>query len=343
LRGAVKLFDRLTVYDGISLEVERGARIALVGPNGAGKSTMTRLLAGVEELTAGERILGDRVRIGYFSQNLSESLDYEQMVLEELSREAQGMTTSEIRNLLGAMLFSGDDVRKRVGVLSGGERGRLALAKVLAHRNNCLLLDEPTNNLDIIAKDTLLEALKRFPGTVVLVSHDRHILNQLVTEVIEVGQGHATRYLGNYDEYLEKKAADQARAASAEVNGAGRNAANLSDNGDGAVVDQLAGAVKGNGRVRDAIGPRPVRDEGARQADREAQRNRARLMKQRASLEAEIEKKESERAVLCAEMSDPNFYLLRQDADQMISRYDRLGREIDGLYQQLVNFEAASE
>src|SRR5262249_17218007 len=144
--------------------------------------------------------------------NLSEALNYERTVFDELSDEAEGMTTTEMRNLLGAMLFSGDDANKRVGVLSGGERARLALAKVLAHRNNCLLLDEPTNNLDIVAKETLLEALKRFPGTVVLVSHDRHILNQLVTEVIEVGNGHAIRYLGNYDEYLEKKVSEQASA-----------------------------------------------------------------------------------------------------------------------------------
>src|SRR5262249_28524839 len=128
-------------------------------------------------------------------------------VLNELSDAAEGMTTREIRGLLGAMLFSGDEVEKRVGVLSGGERARLALAKVLAHRNNCLLLDEPTNNLDIVAKDTLLEALRRFPGAVIIVSHDRYLLNELVTEVIEVGRGHAIRYLGNYDDYLAKKAA----------------------------------------------------------------------------------------------------------------------------------------
>ena len=115
------------------------------------------------------------------------------------------------------MLFSGDDVDKRVGVLSGGERARLALAKVLAHRNNCLLLDEPTNNLDIVAKDTLLEALRRFPGTVLIVSHDRFILNELVTEVIEVGQGHAIRYLGNYDDYLRRKRRLEARVAAAQV------------------------------------------------------------------------------------------------------------------------------
>ncbi len=189
LKSAVKRYGELTVYDGISVEIERGARIALVGPNGAGKSTMIRVLAAIEPLTAGERFAGDRVAIGYFAQNLSESIDYSHTVLDELGRNTQGMTTTEIRSLLGAMLFSGDDVNKRAGVLSGGERARLALAKVIAQRNNCLLLDEPTNNLDIVAKETLLEALRRFPGTVIIVSHDRHILNQLVTEVIEVGKG----------------------------------------------------------------------------------------------------------------------------------------------------------
>ena len=213
LRDAIKRYGELTVYSGVSIEIERGSRIALVGPNGAGKSTMIRMLAGVDDLTAGERIVGDKVVMGYFAQNLAESLDYETTVLEELSRSAQGMTSTEIRNLLGAMLFSGDEAQKRVGVLSGGERARLALAKVIARRNNCLLLDEPTNNLDIVAKETLLEALRRFPGTVLIVSHDRHILNQLVTQVIEVGHGHAVRYLGNYDDYLAKKAQEEARAA----------------------------------------------------------------------------------------------------------------------------------
>ena len=184
---------------------------------------MMKLLAGVEPMTAGERIVGSGIEIGYFAQNLAESLDYSKTVLEELSDAAEGMTTGEIRCLLGAMLFSGDDVQKLAGVLSGGERARLALAKVLAHRNNCLLLDEPTNNLDIVAKDTLLEALRRFPGTVVIVSHDRYILNELVTEVIEVGQGHAMRYLGNYDDYLAKRAA--AESAANAANGAAARAA----------------------------------------------------------------------------------------------------------------------
>ena len=337
LRGAVKRFDTLAVYDGVSLEIERGARIALVGPNGAGKSTMIRLLAGIEELTAGERILGDRVQMGYFAQNLSEALDYSRTVFDELSDEAQGMTTTEIRNLLGAMLFSGDDVNKRAGVLSGGERGRLALAKVLAHRNNCLLLDEPTNNLDIVAKETLLDALKRFPGTVMLVSHDRYILNQLVTEVMEVGHGHVIRYLGNYDEYLEKKAAEQSRAdRMLAASGMGGSGAEFSRNGAGPQQPPIEASseIKSNGRGSEGK---------ARQAEREAQRDRARLFKQRAALEAEIEKKELERATLGQAMSDPNFYLVRQDADEMISRYERLHREIDGLYQELVTFEDSNE
>jgi ATP-binding cassette, subfamily F, member 3 len=336
LRRVVKRFSALTVYDGVSLEIERGARIALVGPNGAGKSTMIRILAGSEALTGGERIVGDRVQLGYFAQNLSEALDYGRTVFDELSNDAQGMTTVEIRNLLGAMLFSGDDVNKRVGVLSGGERGRLALAKVLAHRNNCLLLDEPTNNLDIIAKETLLEALKRFPGTVVMVSHDRHILNQLVSEVVEVGHGQALRYLGNYDEYLEKKAAEQTRADSAGLPKSAGNGSRFSDSGAPVQKEpqDAATTARRNGGSGDA---------NARRADREAQRGRAKLLKQRVALEAEIGKKESERSALSEEMSDPNFYLARQDADQMISRYEELGQEIDSLYAQLVLFEDASE
>jgi ATP-binding cassette, subfamily F, member 3 len=347
LRGAVKRYGELTVYGGISLEIERGARLALVGPNGAGKSTMIRLLAGIEPLTAGERVVGDRVHIGYFAQNLSESLDYERTVLDELSRDAQGMTITEIRNLLGAMLFSGDDVNKRVGVLSGGERARLALAKVIAQRNNCLLLDEPTNNLDIIAKETLLEALRRFPGTVVIVSHDRHILNQLVTEVIEVGHGHAIRYLGNYDDYLRKKAEEEERA-----NGAA--ASSRADTHDGAQVINKARTERpaSDGRSIErgpAFSERTVsgrngnehdpRNDAARQAERETQRLKSRTAKERAQLETEIEKKETERAALATDMNDPNFYLARKDADQMIARYEGLGREIDRLYEQLMSFD----
>jgi ATP-binding cassette, subfamily F, member 3 len=339
LTGAVKHYGALVVYDGLNLTIERGARIALVGPNGAGKSTLIRLLAGTEELTAGRREVGERVALGYFAQNLTESLDYSRTILDELSRNADGMTTTEIRNLLGAMLFSGDEVNKRAGVLSGGERARLALAKVLAHRNNCLLLDEPTNNLDIVAKETLLEALRRFPGTVVIVSHDRYILNRLVTEVIEVGHGHALRYLGNYDDYLAKKALEESPASQAAI---------AQDAAAPPTVVAAARAHSLNGAAPPPASPPSdaARDKrtapAARPRDREAARARAREAKRRSDLEATIEKKEGERAGLALEMNDPDFYLRRKDARQLIDRYERLGREIDGLYAQLVSSEGES-
>ncbi|HEX4210887.1 MAG TPA: ABC-F family ATP-binding cassette domain-containing protein, partial [Candidatus Binataceae bacterium] len=301
LNGAVKRYGTQTVYSGIDIAIERGARIALVGPNGAGKSTMIRMLGAIEELTAGTRFVGDRVAIGYFAQNLSDSLDYSSTVLEELSRDAQGMTTSQIRGLLGAMLFSGDDVNKRVGVLSGGERARLALAKVLAHPNNFMLLDEPTNNLDIVAKQTLLEALQRFPGTVVLVSHDRHILNQLVTQVIEVGHGSAVRYLGNYDEYLEKKASEEAAAARTSSIGAIKpvSSAIIGPNGDdGSGVTSTRPIARANassnGADRHEASPNGAKHKAARTDDRQ----RARDARRRIEIEGIIEDKEKIRAEL---------------------------------------------
>jgi ATP-binding cassette, subfamily F, member 3 len=331
LKGAVKRYDAVTVYDGVDLMIERGARLALVGPNGSGKSTMMKMLAGVEAMSGGERIVGASVQAGYFAQNLAESLNYEKTVLDELSDSAASLTMPELRSLLGAMLFSGDDVYKRVNVLSGGERARLALAKVLARPCNCLLLDEPTNNLDIVAKDTLLEALRRFPGTVIIVSHDRFILNELVTEVLEVGQGHALRYLGNYDEYLAKKEQLEA-AASASVSAQNRaNAPRELRGTNGQIASAKNPAGSNNGA-------HPAKDEPSKE-EREARKKRDRVAKQRVQIEATIEQKETERASLASEMNDPNFYLARKDANELIALYEKLGREIDQLYADLAKFE----
>ena len=327
LRGAVKRYGDLVVYDGIEFTIERGARLALVGPNGAGKSTLMKILAGVESLTAGERTIGHNVEIGYFAQDLGDALDYNSSVLQELSDSSQGLTTSEIRGILGAMLFSGDDVLKRTGVLSGGERGRLALAKVLAHRTNCLLLDEPTNNLDIVAKDTLLEALRRYQGTVVIVSHDRYILNELVTEVIEVGQGHAIRYLGNYDEYLAKKEQMALAATAPKTQQSAAAVVTAKSKSDGASERKSASASA------------PANHNGKGPAARQVQRSRPTNPHRRRQLEEGIEAKEAERATLAEEMNDPNFYLNRKDADQLIARYDNLGREIERLYAELVQHD----
>jgi ATP-binding cassette, subfamily F, member 3 len=343
LRGAVKRYGELAVYDGVDLVVERGARIALVGPNGAGKSTMMRLLAGIEPLNAGERSVGVGVEIGYFAQDLAESLDYGNSVLAELSTASEGMTTPEIRGLLGAMLFSGNDVQAPVRVLSGGERARLALAKVLARRNNCLLLDEPTNNLDIVAKDTLLEALRRFPGTVVIVSHDRYLLNELVSEVIEAGRGHAIRYLGNYDDYLAKKAAGETVAPPAYAR---TITGNDSAAASGTTKNTPPGMYPANGSGRaeraeaHASGKSPARAAPSREAQIIVRRNRERLARQRVALEAEIERKEAERAALGEQMNDPDFYIARADANELIAAYERLGHEVEKLYQELVRLDA---
>ena len=335
LHGAVKRYGALTVYDGIDLTIERGARVALVGPNGAGKSTLMKMLAGIEPMTAGARAVGAGIQIGYFAQNLAESLDYSKTALQELSDAAEGMTSVEIRGLLGAMLFSGDDALKRVGVLSGGERARLALAKVLAHRNNCLLLDEPTNNLDIVAKDTLLEALRRFPGTVAIVSHDRYLLDELTTETIEVGQGHATRYLGNYEYYLAKKAQSESSAAASDSRGNGRAPAEARTSAPSAPPTPTAKSAGARGAN---AGDRHAGGANARKASRPSDTHRAR---RRQALEGDIERKEAERAVLGEQMNDPNFYLQRADANQLIAAYERLGREIERMYEELMSLDGA--
>ena len=206
LAGARKRYGDVRVYDGADVLIERGQRVALVGPNGAGKTTLLKLLAGVLPLDGGTRTLGHNVRLGYFAQDHAEMLDAGRTVLAEVMGAASVEAAAHVRGLLGALLFSGDAVEKRVRVLSGGERSRLALAKLLLEPANCLLLDEPTNHLDLTAKEILLEALLAYGGTLVIVAHDRYLLDRLPTQVIEVGDGRAARYLGNYEDYLAAKA-----------------------------------------------------------------------------------------------------------------------------------------
>jgi ATP-binding cassette subfamily F protein 3 len=185
--------------------IERGERIALVGVNGAGKSTLIKLLAGQEPLTAGEYKLGHNVGPDYFAQDQYKELDPEARILDDLGELSPASTQTQLRSLLGCFLFSGDDVFKRIGVLSGGERNRYALLKMLLHPANFLLLDEPTNHLDLRAKDVLLEALIKYTGTVVFVSHDRYFIDKLATRVFEIGDGKVEIYPGNYEDYLWRK------------------------------------------------------------------------------------------------------------------------------------------
>jgi ATP-binding cassette subfamily F protein 3 len=193
------------VFENVSFMIERGERVALVGVNGAGKSTLIKLLAGQEPLTTGEYKLGHNVEPDYFAQDQYKELDPEARILDDLGELSGASTQTQLRSLLGCFLFSGDDVFKRIGVLSGGERNRYALLKMLLNPANFLLLDEPTNHLDLRAKDVLLEALMKYTGTVVFVSHDRYFIDKLATRVFEIGDGKVEIYPGNYEDYLWRK------------------------------------------------------------------------------------------------------------------------------------------
>src|SRR5437660_3953917 len=201
-----KSYGEKEVFRDVSFMIERGDRIALVGVNGAGKSTLIKLLAGKEPLSAGEYRLGHNVQADYFAQDQYKELDQDARIFDDLAELSPRSTQTELRSLLGCFLFSADEVFKRIGVLSGGERNRYALLRMLLHPANFLLLDEPTNHLDMRAKDVLLEALKKYSGTVVFVSHDRYFIDNLATRIFEIEDGHVHVFPGNYEDYLWRKA-----------------------------------------------------------------------------------------------------------------------------------------
>src|SRR5580692_1161076 len=204
-RNVAKSYGEKQVFSGASFNIERGDRIALVGVNGAGKSTLIKILSGEEPVTAGEYVIGHNVTADYFAQDQYKALDTDSTILDDLSQVAPRSNNTELRSILGCFLFSEDDVFKKIGVLSGGERNRYALARMLMNPGNFLLLDEPTNHLDMRAKDVLLTALQEFNGTVVFVSHDRYFIDNLATRVIEVADGKVEVFPGNYEDYLWRK------------------------------------------------------------------------------------------------------------------------------------------
>ncbi len=218
LRHARKAYGSNVVYSDISFRVERGEKIALVGPNGAGKTTLFKMIAGVERLDAGELLVGHNVTISYFAQHAVDALDLNHTVLEAMMSNVSDEAAPRVRGILGAFLFSGDAVNKKVRVLSGGEKNRLALARMLLEPRNLLLLDEPTNHLDVQSCDVLEDAIQSFEGTVCFISHDRHFINAVANRVVHVEDGRLDDYQGDYEYYRWKR--DQDAAAALQSDGA---------------------------------------------------------------------------------------------------------------------------
>jgi len=306
------------------VHIERGDRIALVAPNGAGKSTLMRLLAGVEPPDRGKRRFGHQVVMQYFAQDEAATLDPAKTVYETMEADSPVGMVPMIRNILGGFLFSGDDIYKRAGVLSGGERTRLAVARMLLRPANTLLLDEPTNHLDLDSKDVLLEALEDFGGTLIFVSHDRYFVDRLATRVIEVGHGAIEAYPGTYEQFLWSRAQRNATpVASAPARARPDRSAEQTATSSGA----------GSGKTRPAT---PTYEQKKR-ADAEARRQR-RTSEDRtrrvADLEARIAEREQTIKSLEAQMASPRFFEDRVAAETVIRQHQTLMWEVGDLMNQ---------
>jgi ATP-binding cassette subfamily F protein 3 len=311
VEGLGKGYEDRQVFQGVTLQLQRGDKMAVVGVNGAGKSTLMKILAGLVEPDTGKISLGHNVRISYFGQHQAQELAPGLSALHTLSAVAGDMTVTEIRSLLGTFLFRGEEVDKKVQVLSGGEKSRLALAKMIVQPANLLILDEPTNHLDMSSQEVLQEAMAQYDGTIIIVSHNRHFVNRFINKVLEIKNGRATLYEGNIDDYLYKVKNLQA----------GSNA-DLTEKA-GSVEEEADTQVKQRGKA--------ARQEQAK-IRQEKSIKLGPLKKEAVQAEEEIEKLEGRKKELELLMADP---LLYQDQDKFAGcsrEYNSLERKLERLY-----------
>jgi ATP-binding cassette subfamily F protein 3 len=335
-----KSYGPLAVFKDVNLHIERGDRIALVGPNGTGKSTLMRMLSQSESPDGGTLTVGHQVITEYFAQDEAVRLNPALTVYQTLEAGSPNDMVPAIRNILGGFLFSGDDIHKKAGVLSGGERTRLAVARMLLRPSNTLLLDEPTNHLDLDSKDVLLEALEDYGGTLILVSHDRYFVEKLATKIIEIGHGEAVVYPGTYTEFLWSKKTREEAATAPPVAPKKKS--------DGAPTPPPAAAQKASGfgpRASGKAAPGQKAPEKSPQQDREErkrleaerkkkQREQDALRKRIADLETRISTTEAEVKQLEAAMSEAGFYEDSARSKPVIDRHQALMWEVGDLMAQ---------
>jgi len=334
-----KAYSDLVVFRNVDLHIERGDRIALVGPNGVGKSTLMRLLSGEEPPDSGQRVEGHNVVMQYFAQDEANRLDPAITVHETLAAGSPLHMVPMIRNILGGFLFSGDDVYKKVRVLSGGERTRLAVARMLLRPSNTLLLDEPTNHLDLDSKEVLLDALVDYGGTLIFVSHDRYFVERLATKIIEIGNGTAIVYPGTYQEFLwHKEHADQppptpkltTKPARADAAPAARPKH----------PEKPPAAASGKPTVAE-----PSREERKR-ADAEARKKSRAEQAKRAeieALEAQIAATENAIRDLEQRMAAPGFYDDRASAQPVVDEHQALMWKVGDLMHRWEQLQSAAD
>ncbi len=303
LRGIKKSYGALNVFSGVDFDIDRGDRIAFVGVNGAGKSTLSRIIAGVEPFDAGERRVGHNVIISYFAQHQAEELNPTFDVLQTVDEVATGDIRKRLRTLLGCFLFRGDDVFKRVRVLSGGEKSRLALAKMLLQPSNLIVMDEPTNHLDMRSKGVLQEALAEFEGSYVIVSHDRDFLDPLVNKVVEFRRGRIKTFVGNVSDYLYAKQKEL----------------------------ELSAPVQTGKLVTVQLTEKERKRQEAEMRQRRYEKTRPVQHKINA-IEKSIEQDEAEKAAIEEQMGHPDFYKDGEKVKEATARYKELEQKLPNSY-----------